>query len=89
MAITKSAKKAYRQSLRRKAKNIEKRDNLKKLLKEIRVLVSAQKMNEAKKLLPAVYKVLDKGAKTGLIKKGTAYRKKSRIAKAILKAKSQ
>jgi len=89
MAITKSAKKAYRQSLRRKARNTERKDSLKKLLKEIRSLISAKKTDEAKKLLPNVYKLLDKGVKTGLVKKGTASRKKSRIAKAISKSKSQ
>ena len=89
MAITKSAKKAYRQSLRRKARNTERKDSLKKILKEIRSLISATKTDEAKKLLPNVYKLLDKGVKSGLVKKGTASRKKSRIAKAILKSKSQ
>jgi len=89
MAITKSAKKAYRQSLRRKARNTERKDSLKKILKEIRSLISAKKTDEAKKLLPNVYKLLDKGVKSGLVKKGTASRKKSRIAKAILKSKSQ
>jgi len=89
MAITKSAKKAYRQSLRRKVRNTERKDNLKKLLKEIRSLISAKKTDEAKKLLPNVYKLLDKGVKSGLLKKGTASRKKSRIAKAISKSKSQ
>jgi len=33
--------------------------------------------------LPQIYKSLDKAAKTGLIKKNTASRKKSRMAKAI------
>jgi len=89
MAITKSAKKAYRQSLRRKARNTERKDSLKKLLKEIRSLISAKKTDEAKKLLSNVYKLLDKGVKSGLVKKGTASRKKSRIAKAISKSKSQ
>ncbi len=89
MAITKSAKKAYRQSLRRKARNTERKDSLKKLLKEIRSLISVKKTDEAKKLLPNVYKLLDKGVKSGLLKKGTASRKKSRIAKAISKSKSQ
>ena len=89
MAITKSAKKAYRQSLRRKARNTERKDSLKKILKEIRSLISAKKTYEAKKLLPNVYKLLDKGVKSGLVKKGTASRKKSRIAKAISKSKSQ
>ena len=83
MAITKSAKKALRQNLKRRVRNIRKKSNLKNLLKEVKVLVAAKKIEEAKKLLPQVYKILDKAGKIGLIKKNTASRKKSRITKAI------
>ncbi|MDD2697105.1 MAG: 30S ribosomal protein S20 [Candidatus Pacebacteria bacterium] len=85
--ITKSAKKAVRRSSRRRVRNIPKIKNLKDLLKKVKVLVSQKKIEEAKKLLPQVYKTLDKAAKTELIKKNTASRKKSRIAKLILKAR--
>jgi small subunit ribosomal protein S20 len=85
MAITKSAKKALRQSLRRKARNLVYKDKIKNLLKKVRNLVSQKKIEEAKKLLSQVYKALDKAAKKGVIKKNTASRKKSRIAKAILR----
>jgi small subunit ribosomal protein S20 len=83
MPITKSAKKALRQSLRRRARNLQKKQKIKNLLKEVKILVSQKKIEEAKKLLPQVYKILDKAAKTGLIKKNTAARKKSRITKLI------
>jgi len=56
-------------------------------LKKIKLLVSEKKIEEAKKLLAQVYKVLDKAAKTGLIKKNTASRKKSRITKLISKSR--
>lgn len=85
MAITKAAKKALRQSQRRRAINIKRRTNLKILLKEVKLLISQKKIEEAKKLLPKVYKVLDKSAKVGLIKKNTASRRKSRISKLINK----
>jgi small subunit ribosomal protein S20 len=85
MAITKSAKKAWRQSLKRRARNLIYKTKIKKLIKEARILVLAKKIEEAKKLLPQVYKILDKAAKEGVIKKNTAARKKSRIAKAILR----
>lgn len=85
MPITKSAKKALRQSLKRRARNIQKKAKIKNLLKEVRNLVSQKKIKEAKKLLPQVYKILDKAAKTGLIKKNTAARKKSRIAHLLTK----
>ena len=49
-------------------------------------MVNQKKIEEAKKLLPQVYKVLDKAAKTRLVKKNTASRKKSRITKLITKS---
>jgi len=86
MPITKSAKKALRQSKKRRARNIQKKITIKKLLKEIKKLVFEKKIEEAKKLLPQVYKLLDKAAKTGLIKKNTAARKKSRITRSLTKS---
>ena len=85
MAITKSAKKALRQSLKRKTRNIQKKEKIKNLIKQVKNLVSQKKAGEAKKFLPQVYKSLDKAAKTGLIKKNTADRKKARITKLINK----
>jgi small subunit ribosomal protein S20 len=89
MAITKSAKKAWRQSLRRRARNLIYKTKIKNLIKEARNLVLAKKIEEAKKLLPQIYKILDKAAKVGVIKKNTAARKKSRIAKLISRIKSE
>lgn len=85
MPITSSAKKAVRQSGRRRIRNISANKNLRGLLKKVRTLIAQKKTEEAKKLLPQVYKTLDKAAKTGLIKKNNADRKKSRITKAIEK----
>ena len=85
MAITHAAKKALRQNPKRRAKNIEDGTKIKKLLKEVRTLILEKKIEEAKKILPQVYKILDKAAKTGFIKKNTASRKKSRIASALSK----
>jgi len=84
MPIKKSAKKALRQSERRRIRNLQRKRKIKNLLKEVKILVSQKKQEEAKKLLPQVYKLLDKAAKTGLIKKNTAARKKSRITKLII-----
>jgi small subunit ribosomal protein S20 len=84
--ITISAKKALRQSKKRTVKNIQNKTAIKKLLKEIKKLASEKKNEEAKKLLPQIYKLLDKAAKTGLIKGNTVARKKSRIARSINKS---
>ncbi len=83
MPITKSAKKALRQSLKRKTRNIQKKKKIKNLLKEAKKLVSQKKIKEVKSLLPQIYKSLDKAAKVGIIKKNTANRKKARITKLI------
>ena len=83
MPITKSAKKALRQNQKRKKRNLQKKKVLKNLLKKVKELASEKKIEEAKKLLPQVYRALDKTAKIGLIKKNAAGRKKSRITKLI------
>lgn len=83
MPITKSAKKALRQNIKRRAGNLAYKNKMKKLLKEARKLVLEKKIEEAKKLLPQVYKILDKSAKVGVIKKNTASRKKARITRII------
>ncbi len=87
MAITSSAKKALRQSKRRKSRNLPKKDKLKDLLKQVRNLALQKKTQEAERLLPQLYKTIDKAAKAGLIKKNNASRKKSRIAKLIAKSR--
>jgi small subunit ribosomal protein S20 len=83
MAITKSAKKAIRQSARRKEQNVVYKDKIKELVKEARVLVSEKKLSEAKKLLPEIYSALDKAAKVGVVKKNNASRHKSRLTRLI------
>jgi small subunit ribosomal protein S20 len=81
MAITKSAKKAIRQSDKRKQHNLIYKNKIKGLIKEVRGLVLAKKIDEAKKILPKLYQALDKAAKVGVVKKNTASRKKSRLTK--------
>lgn len=85
MPITKSAKKALRQSIKRKARNLKIKNKIKGLLKEVQSLVSQKKTKEAQSLLPQIYKTLDKAAKVGVIKKNTASRKKARVTKLINK----
>ncbi|MEK7103938.1 MAG: 30S ribosomal protein S20 [Patescibacteria group bacterium] len=85
MAIKESAKKALRQSERRNIMNAQRKKKVKNLIKEVKVLVGEKKIDEAKKLLPQIYKALDKTAKKNTIKKNTASRKKSRITKMINK----
>ena len=89
MPITKSAKKALRQSLSKRRRNLIYKAKIKNLIKEVRNLLSAKKIEEAKKLLPQIYKAFDKAAKVGVIKKNAAARRKSRISRSIHKAISK
>lgn len=83
MPVTKSAKKALRQSRKRRARNIRQKKKIKNLLKEVMSLISQNRSEEAKTLLPQIYKALDKAAKTGLMKENTVARKKSTITRLI------
>lgn len=83
MPITASAKKALRQSLTRKARNLRRKNAYKDALKELSKFASAGNKKEAGKLLPKVYKTLDKAAKTNVIAKNKAARLKSKAVKLV------
>ena len=81
MPITRSAEKALRQSKKRKAKNLQRKEAYKDIVKEVRLLITSGKNKEAVDKLPQLYKTLDKVAKSGFIKKNKASRLKSRVTK--------
>jgi small subunit ribosomal protein S20 len=83
MANTKSAKKAKRASDKRHVFNVRHKRAVKDAVKGVSKLVGDKKGTEAAKLLPNVYQAIDKAAKTGVLKKNTASRMKSRIARSI------
>ncbi len=80
MPITKSAKKAIRGSSRKKAVNDRRTRAMKEIIKKVEKLAKSDK-GEAGKMLPSAFQAIDKAAKTGVIKKNTAARKKSRLAR--------
>jgi len=86
MAITSSAKKAYRASLKKRVFNLRRKAAVEDVVKKIKRLVAAKKADEAVKLLPLAYKAFDKAAKEHTIKKGAADRKKSRLTVMVQKA---
>ena len=88
MAITKGAEKAVRSSERKRVFNIRRNNAMREVVKNIKKSLTAGKGDEAKKMLPAAYKAIDKAAKRGVIKANTAARKKSRLSSAIKKATS-
>ncbi len=83
MPITRSAKNALRQNIRRRKRNLGKRERLADALKNYRKLIASGKKDEAAKYLSAVYKTADKLAKTGVIHKNRANRIKSRLSKKL------
>ncbi len=85
MPITASAKKAWRQSKTRHAKNLVKKEVYKKLVGGYKKLVVGKNIEGATKMLPAVYKALDKAAKAHVIAKNKANRLKSRLTKLLAK----
>lgn len=85
MPNTKSAIKALRQSIKRRSQNILRKTAYRDAVKEVKKLIASAQILEAEKLVPQIYKTLDKAAKTMAIKKNKANRLKSRITKAIRK----
>ncbi|MDD5589671.1 MAG: 30S ribosomal protein S20 [Candidatus Portnoybacteria bacterium] len=85
MPIKESAKKYLRQTKKHRILNIARQKAVKDLTKKITKLLAAGQKDEAKNMISAVYKAIDKAAKRGVIKKNTAARKKSRLMALINK----
>lgn len=79
MPITESAKKALRNSRRKRGFNAARKEAMSGAIKSFKKLVMAKKLKEAMELLPKVDQAIDKAAKTNLIKANSASRKKSRL----------
>lgn len=77
MPITKSAKKAMRQSKSREARNNLVRSDLKRLSKQFSKALTQKKQEEAAELLGKLFSKVDKAAKTGVVHKNRAARVKS------------
>jgi small subunit ribosomal protein S20 len=86
MPITSSAKKALRNSVRKRVFNLRRRNAMKEAVKNARNLGSSDKTPEA---LSRAYQAIDKAAKRGVIKPNTAARKKSRLAVLLNKSKAK
>jgi len=79
---TKSALKANRQNIRRRAHNRELRSRLRTALKAIRAALDSKDLAGAKAALSATVSIVDKMATKGIIHRNTAGRYKSRLAAA-------
>ena len=83
MPNIKAAAKSLRQTNRRTLYNSRVKRRVKGAVREVSDLIESGNAKEASEKLARAQKMLDKAAKNGTIKKGTAARRKSRLAKQI------
>ena len=88
MPNLRNAKKALRQSEVRRVRNLRAKRGVKTAVKTARTTI-ATKAAEAEKDIKAAVKLIDRAAQKGLIKKGTAARKKSRLWKNLKAVKAE
>ncbi|HEX3582352.1 MAG TPA: 30S ribosomal protein S20 [Thermoanaerobaculia bacterium] len=84
MANTRSAEKQERQAIKRNAKNRAVKSRLRSSLKKARTAAAGGDAD-----LSAGFSEIDKAAKKGVIKKNTASRYKSRLAKSAKRASAK
>ncbi|NQU77952.1 30S ribosomal protein S20 [Candidatus Falkowbacteria bacterium] len=82
MPIKKSAMKELRKTNKRTIANRGVKDNFKSLIKKSRKEIEAKSSNSAD-LIKQACKALDKAAQKGVIKKGNAGRRKSRLMRGL------
>ncbi len=81
MITHQSAIKRHRQSLKRRARNIETKSKLRTLIKRARQAIEAKNQAGATSQIQAVDQALGKAVRKGIIKKNTASRWLSRLSR--------
>lgn len=79
MANTYSALKRVRQTERRTEYNRKNKSRLRHQIRDMRRAITAKDAKAAADLLPATFSLIDRSAKSGIIKKNTAARYKSKL----------
>ncbi len=87
MPRRRSSLKSKRAAKKRHLRNLKVKQQLKKAIKKFQALLTAKNSSEAQTLLKKVYSLLDKAAKKRIIHPNLSSRKKSRLAKRLLKTK--
>ena len=87
MPNTKSAERRMRNSARKNLRNRSVKSRLHTLEKNYLELISAGKKDDAARELRSLSSAFDKAAKSGVVHRATADRKKSRLALRLAKAK--
>ena len=85
MPNLKASIKDYRNSQKKKDNNLRMKRRYRTATKEFQKKLESGEIDNAKKSLSKTFKLLDKAAKTKLLKKKTASRKKSRLTKSLNK----
>ena len=88
MAITKNAKKAIRNSERKRVFNIRRVRRIKGAIKDIEKALLTGDVATAEAKLPEAYKAIDKAQKMSTLKKNTASRRKATLVRMIKRAKT-
>ena len=87
MANIKSAAKRARQNVKRREHNRYYRTTARTYVKKARAQIAANDLEEAEITVQSAVKLLDKAAQKGVIHRNNAARRKSRLMKALNKAK--
>jgi len=78
-----SVEKRHRQSLKRRARNVAERTQVKTAVKKLRDALSKNDAPQAQKALVAAARVIDMAASKGVLAKRNASRRISRLSKAV------
>ena len=81
-----AAKKSLRADERKRLYNLRRNRAVKSHVKDVLDSVKSGNLDKAQESLPLAYKAIDKAAKRGILKRNTAARRKSSLAKAIASA---
>ncbi len=85
MPNSKSAAKRLRQSLKRRARNLQVKERLLFLVRKIKSSIKSEEKDKAMEYMLQYQKLVDKAAKKNIYHPNKAGRKKSRLMKAINK----
>jgi small subunit ribosomal protein S20 len=75
--------KKYRQSLKRRARNVHIRSVLKTIIKELNIAIEAKDLAKSQEALRSTVSALSKAASKGVINKRTASRNVARLSKKV------
>jgi small subunit ribosomal protein S20 len=89
LANIKSSAKRARQNLKRRAHNRYYRTTARTYLKKARTEIEGNELEEAQESVRLAVKMLDKAAQKGIIHRNNAARRKSRLMKALNRARTQ